>query len=130
MGQASAAVADNVDDGNDESDVTGAPEPRGSEIRDRQTSDASERESFRYSPPFVYNLPGPSQVVTHPGTSGTNSNGERQRRRGVSGPPTGRDYSDLVIFSLIFLPILSCASVSYTQQLFFARNLVKVGEVS
>ena len=50
----------------------------------------SESESFRYSIPFVYNLPGPSQVVTHPGTSGTNSHGERQRRRGVSGPPSGR----------------------------------------
>jgi hypothetical protein len=53
----------------------------------------SESESFRYSNsiPFVYNLPGPSQVVTHPGTSGTNSSGVRQRRRGVSGPPSGRN---------------------------------------
>ena len=93
MGQSSAVVADNDDA---EDDVTGAPEARRSDIRDRQASDASERESFRYSPPFDYNLPGPSQVVTHPGTSGTNSNGERQRRRGVSGPPTGRSNSVLV----------------------------------
>ena len=51
----------------------------------------SERETFRFSPtPYIHNLPGPSQVVTHPGNSGTNSNGQRQRRRGVSGPPTGR----------------------------------------
>ena len=42
------------------------------------------------SPSFVSNLPGPSQVITHPGQSGTNSvTGERQRRRGVSGPPSG-----------------------------------------
>ena len=49
-----------------------------------------ESESITFTIPFVYNLPGPSQVVTHPEMSGLNSNGERQRRRGVSGPPTGR----------------------------------------
>jgi len=47
-------------------------------------------ESERMTTPFVCHLPGPSQVVTHPGMSGLSSNGERQRRRGVSGPPTGR----------------------------------------
>ena len=35
-------------------------------------------------------LPGPSQVVTDPGNCGKNPlTGQRQRRRGVSGPPTG-----------------------------------------
>jgi hypothetical protein len=35
-------------------------------------------------------LPGPRQVVTDPGSSGINPvTGLRQRRRGVSGPPTG-----------------------------------------
>ena len=35
-------------------------------------------------------LPGPSQVVTHPGVSGRDpATGQRQRRIGVSGPPTG-----------------------------------------
>jgi hypothetical protein len=35
-------------------------------------------------------LPGPRQVLTHPGASGTNPvTGERQRRRGVSGPSSG-----------------------------------------
>ena len=43
------------------------------------------------SPGIICNLPGPSQVITHPGQSGTNAvTGERQRRRGVSGPPSGR----------------------------------------
>ena len=42
------------------------------------------------SPDIIRNLPGPSQVLTHPGQSGTNPvTGERQRRRGVSGPPSG-----------------------------------------
>ena len=42
------------------------------------------------SPGIICNLPGPSQVITHPGNSGTNPvTGERQRRRGVSGPPSG-----------------------------------------
>lgn len=57
------------------------------------TADETEREisGFRFSStPYIRNLPGPSQVVTHPGTSGTNSDGQRQRRRGVSGPPSGR----------------------------------------
>ena len=35
-------------------------------------------------------LPGPRQITTHPGVPGTNPlTGERQRRRGVSGPPSG-----------------------------------------
>ena len=38
----------------------------------------------------ITNLPGPRQITTHPGVSGTNPlTGERQRRRGVSGPPSG-----------------------------------------
>ena len=42
------------------------------------------------SPGIIRNLPGPSQVLTHPGQSGTNPvTGARQRRRGVSGPPSG-----------------------------------------
>ena len=42
------------------------------------------------SPGIIRNLPGPSQVITHPGQSGTNPvTGARQRRRGVSGPPSG-----------------------------------------
>jgi len=36
-------------------------------------------------------LPGPSQVVTHPGVGSRDPvTGQRQRRRGVSGPPTGQ----------------------------------------
>ena len=68
-------------------------------------ADETEREisGFRFSStPYIRNLPGPSQVVTHPGTSGTNSNGQRQRRRGVSGPPTGRtSYKSRLILELI-----------------------------
>ena len=38
----------------------------------------------------IANLPGPRQITTHPGVPGTNPlTGERQRRRGVSGPPSG-----------------------------------------
>ena len=38
----------------------------------------------------IRNLPGPRQVITDPGVPGTNPvTGERQRRRGVSGPPSG-----------------------------------------
>ena len=48
----------------------------------------------------ITNLPGPRQITTHPGVSGTNPlTGERQRRRGVSGPPSGLF---LTIFYLIF----------------------------
>ena len=42
------------------------------------------------SPVVIRNLPGPSQVLGDQGNSGTNPlTGQRQRRRGVSGPPTG-----------------------------------------
>ena len=35
-------------------------------------------------------LPGPRQITTGPGVAGTNPvTGERQRRHGVSGPPSG-----------------------------------------
>jgi len=41
------------------------------------------------SPVVIRNLPGPSQVIGDQGNSGTNpATGQRQRRRGVSGPPT------------------------------------------
>ena len=41
-------------------------------------------------------LPGPSQVVTHPGNSSIDpATGQRLRRRGVSGPPTGSCLSTL-----------------------------------
>ena len=52
----------------------------------------------------ITNLPGPRQITTHPGVSGTNPlTGERQRRRGVSGPPSGLF---LTIFSNIFLVLV------------------------
>ncbi len=49
-------------------------------------------ERLIFSPPLIRNLPGPSQVVTHHGSSGIDSHGQRQRRRGVSGPPTGSNH--------------------------------------
>ena len=56
------------------------------------------------SPSFVSNLPGPSQVITHPGQSGTNSvTGERQRRRGVSGPPSGIFILRRTIYCIIVI---------------------------
>ena len=58
------------------------------------------------SPSFVSNLPGPSQVITHPGQSGTNSvTGERQRRRGVSGPPSGIIILRRTIYCIIVIYI-------------------------
>ena len=54
------------------------------------TSSSNYRRSS--SPARFTNLPGPSQVVTHPGQTGINPiTGERQRRRGVSGPPSGNE---------------------------------------
>lgn len=65
------------------------PEPIVTEATDGSQDPSPQNESRSVSP-VIRNLPGPSQVVTHPGASGTNPvTGERQRRRGVSGPPTG-----------------------------------------
>ena len=53
------------------------------------------------------NLPGPRQITTHPGVPGTNPlTGERQRRRGVSGPPSGLFFN--YILSNIFLVFFYC----------------------
>ena len=55
----------------------------------------------------ITNLPGPRQITTHPGVSGTNPlTGERQRRRGVSGPPSGLFFN--YILSNIFLVFFYC----------------------
>ena len=68
------------------------------------------------SPSFVSNLPGPSQVITHPGQSGTNSvTGERQRRRGVSGPPSGIS---------ILRRIMYCINVIFYENGKFMINLL------
>ncbi len=91
---AAAAAASDVDDeepqgerdqgdGAEEGDADRTSPPReDSQTRQRAEEDEQEIPSQP--------LPGPSQVVTHPGDSSTNPvTGQRQRRRGVSGPPTG-----------------------------------------
>ena len=62
------------------------------EANDQDAEGDQVPERLIFSPPLIRNLPGPSQVVTHPGTSGIDSHGHRQRRRGVSGPPTGTNH--------------------------------------
>ena len=79
----------------------------GGDVRESQSSPDSVREAPTHrstSPVIIRNLPGPSTVIGDQGNSGTNPlTGQRQRRRGVSGPPTGRNPLSVPWFVISFL---------------------------
>ena len=79
----------------------------GVDVRESQSSPDSVREAPTHrstSPVIIRNLPGPSTVIGDQGNSGTNPlTGQRQRRRGVSGPPTGRTLFSVPWFLISFL---------------------------
>jgi len=77
-----------IEDGEEQSEAANV----GGDVRESQSSPDSVREAPTHrstSPVIIRNLPGPSTVIGDQGNSGTNPlTGQRQRRRGVSGPPT------------------------------------------
>ena len=79
----------------------------GGDVRESQSSPDGVREAPSHrstSPVIIRNLPGPSTVIGDQGNSGTNPlTGQRQRRRGVSGPPTGRNPLSVPWFVISFL---------------------------
>lgn len=97
MGEAAAQTGRRLsDDQSHEEDLAAAGESSQQErgkSREPLSSSTSSMSQRRSSSPGGRSnsilVPGPNQVITHPGASGTNPiTGERQRRRGVSGPPS------------------------------------------
>ena len=79
---------------------------------ERQASEESQPTEERPEPEMDMDLPGPSGVVTHPGNSSTDPvTGQRQRRRGVSAPPTGITFN-LCLYKLVLRYASACFSVS------------------
>ena len=78
--------------GTDSSSISMNPNPIPSTSANSNTSNTNTNttEAATEEDTGIRNLPGPRQVITDPGVPGTNPvTGERQRRRGVSGPPSG-----------------------------------------
>ena len=75
--------------GTDSSSISMNPNPIPS-TSSSENSNTSNTTAATEEDTGIRNLPGPRQVITDPGVPGTNPvTGERQRRRGVSGPPSG-----------------------------------------